>query len=55
MKSCVIICDGTADEPAGESPGLTPPDAASTPAMDHPAATGSLKDLNTLYRLYGEI
>ncbi|MBD5204022.1 MAG: hypothetical protein HDS82_03995 [Bacteroidales bacterium] len=48
MKCCVIICDGMADEPSESAGGLTPLEAACTPAMDRLAAISRCGLVNTI-------
>ena len=48
MRCCLIICDGMADIPAGYPGGMTPLEAAHTPAMDNLAAIGRCGSLTTI-------
>jgi 2,3-bisphosphoglycerate-independent phosphoglycerate mutase len=48
MKYLIVLGDGMADEPVGELGGLTPLEAAHTPAMDRIARDGAMGQLQTV-------
>ncbi|MCA9188188.1 MAG: phosphoglycerate mutase, partial [Planctomycetales bacterium] len=48
MKYAIVIPDGCADEPRSELNGLTPLEAAKTPAMDRIASAGVVGRANNV-------
>lgn len=48
MKYLILVCDGMGDYPLDELGGMTPMEAAATPAMDRLAAAGEMFTLQTV-------